>query len=150
MRRKLIRWLVLGLFLLPGMARAEVTISSPLGAAGAAKLSLAAPPVVPAPGVCLGWVGATGERVSGEMALNFAPGKWQPLSVDLFTLDGVKVPAVGLNVPAAKVVGALGINLGGVWGTFLGAVGGGPWGSYAGGKFRGGLYYRAEVLAVSF
>jgi hypothetical protein len=70
--------------------------------------------------------------------------------VDLFTLDGVKMPAVGINVPANKVMGALGINPGGLWGIFLGALGGGPWGTYAGGKFRGGVYYRAEVLAVTF
>jgi hypothetical protein len=158
MRRKLLLWL--GLLLFPlAAAQAEVTITSPLCpppvtqalSESPIRSLLPAPPAVPLPGLCLGWVGASRRQISGEIALNFAPVKWQPLSLDLFTLDGVTLPALGLNVPAAKVVSALGINLGSsLWSTFLGALGGGPWAAYAHGKFTGGLYYRAEMLAVNF
>jgi hypothetical protein len=151
MKRKLIRWLLPLLFLPTLAAHAEVTLTSPLNPPPAAQISLSAPPAVPLPGLCLGWIGASGQSVSGEVALNFAPAKWQPLSVDLFTLSGSPYPALGLNVPAAKVAAALGINLGSsLWNTFLGAISGGPWAGYTNGKFTGGLYYRAEVLAVNF
>ena len=160
MIRHILEVTILCALLLGGVtALGAVTITSPLAPTatptsvpGTLKVSLPAPPPVPAAGLVLGFVGATGQETTGTVSFNFAPAKLQPVSFDLLLMNNLKIPALGVFVPASKVVAALGWSppAGSVWAVFLAAVGGGPWGTYSEGKFTGGLYYRATVLQVSF
>ncbi len=135
-------------------ALADVTISSPLAPPPPNHNLTLTTPVVPAPGLILGWAGGSGADVSGSVEFNFGPKNWQPLSFDLLSMNGLKTEALGIFVPASKVLAAVGIALpaGSIWATLAAAVGGGPFVGYDTDthKIAYGGYYRADVLQVNF
>jgi hypothetical protein len=151
-----LRTLILTLLLLAvcTLGAQAVTISSPLAPPRAsANLTLTAP-VIPPPGIILGWAGGSGAGLTGSVAFNFGPAKWQPLSFDLISMDNFKTEVLGVFFPASKVLSAVGLTLppGSIWAILAGAVGGGPYVGYDTDSKKAvwGGYYRASVLQVSF
>jgi hypothetical protein len=133
---------------------AGITISSPLAPPPASHNLTLTVPVIPAPGLILGWAGGSGAGVTGSVAFNFGPKSWQPLSFDLLSMNNLKTEGLGVFFPASKVAQVIGVNppAGTIWATLLGAVGGGPYVGYDtnGKKVVWGAYYRASLLELSW